>query len=284
VITQFTPNDYPSTDYRYYRALYFQAPTGTGGSTQCNDEAYIGCFLNQNTTTATFTVTPSTVPNINIYKISIQGSFFANPQLLLNSYGPCDDANTCKSINGDQYQNIAKKVQDFISATTVNITDTGLVGFTPSPMPGKPISPDFYTKNPFQVYYPIFINSPGNPQGSTANTSNFASVYQYQMKTYPSSGASPNSQTVISGLTADTCSSLTGKTYNPYSADSTNYRSTYQKYHFYYDIVDNPNVTLGYSIYANDILSNGQPSGTQTLIATGTGSTLTIINSSYFTP
>jgi len=281
----FQSNLYTPSDYRYYNALTITIPTQGIGSpvNQCTDEPTQTYLLNKNLTTVQFTTTPSTLFSGQlIYRMTVTGGIFstAQQQQLLNGYTACDSNNCKLSGVSEHFTQIINKVNTSVISPGNNITGPG---YGQAGFPGASVGPTYYTRYPFNVIFATQTNSQSNPQGATANTSNFASVYQYQMKTYPSSGASPNSQTVISGLTADTCSSLTGKTYNPYSADSTNYRSVYQKYHFYYDIVDNPSVPLGYSIYANDILANGQVSGTQTLIATGTGSTITVLNSSYFT-
>jgi hypothetical protein len=137
--------------------------------------------------------------------------------------------------------------------------------------------------DPFTMSVADLYSAGAEPGTLTAVTDNVVKMYQYQLKTYPSTGSSYS--TLVQNLSANTCSSLTGKTYNPYTADTTDYRSSYWKYSYLYKFVvtDDTGPNVIYNIFSQPI-NNGIPSVTSTLIATGTGSTLTIIDSSYFTP
>jgi hypothetical protein len=121
----------------------------------------------------------------------------------------------------------------------------------------------------------------------TGVTSDNINLYQYQVNTYPSSGVTtPNHfpQFLSPSLSATTCIGLTGLTYNPYSADSSNFRSSYWRnlYTYVIGLTDANNDV--YSIYTLPRQTNGTVSQTLTLIGTGTGSTVTVLNPTYFTP
>jgi hypothetical protein len=121
----------------------------------------------------------------------------------------------------------------------------------------------------------------------TGATSDNINLYQYQVNTYPSSGTTApfhQPQFLIPSLSATTCISLTGLTYNPYSADPTNFRSSYWRNLYTYVIgLTNPDLDV-YSIYTLPRQTNGTVSPTPILIGTGTGSTVTVLNPTYFTP
>jgi hypothetical protein len=121
----------------------------------------------------------------------------------------------------------------------------------------------------------------------TGVTSDNINLYQYQVNTYPSSGVTtPNHfpQFLSPALSATTCIGLTGLTYNPYSADSSNFRTSYWRnlYTYVIGLTDANNDV--YSIYTLPRQTNGTVSQTLTLIGTGTGSTVTVLNPTYFTP
>jgi hypothetical protein len=123
--------------------------------------------------------------------------------------------------------------------------------------------------------------------GLTGFSFDDVSIYQYQMNTYPSSGVTtPNHipQFLAPSLSATTCIGLTGLTYNPYSADSSNFRTSYWRnlYTYVIGLTDANNDV--YSIYTLPRQTNGTVSQTLTLIGTGTGSTVTVLNPTYFTP
>jgi hypothetical protein len=121
----------------------------------------------------------------------------------------------------------------------------------------------------------------------TGVTSDDINLYQYQVKTYPSSGTTApfhQPQFLIPSLSATTCISLTGLTYNPYSGDSGEFRGSYWRNLYTYVIgLTDPNLDI-YNIYTLPRQTNGTVSQTPILIGTGTGSTVTVLDPTYFTP
>jgi hypothetical protein len=123
--------------------------------------------------------------------------------------------------------------------------------------------------------------------GLTATTFDSISIKKYQMNTYPSTGTTQpfhSPQTLIPNLSATTCISLTGLTFNPYSGETIENLSSYDRYLFLYRFAITDPQQQTYDIYTLPRQSNGTLSQTPLLIGTGTGSTVTVLNPTYFTP
>ena len=138
----------------------------------------------------------------------------------------------------------------------------------------------FFYRRGLRSYIPPQLNNPT----PTAITSQNLTIYQYQLTTYPSTGSSNNTQVILTGSSALTCSIITATTYNAFSADSASYRSTFTRglYNYIFTVTDE--IANEYEIYATPLLPNGQFSPQIELIATGIEDTVTVLNPTYFTP
>jgi hypothetical protein len=171
---------------------------------------------------------------------------------------------------------------------TVNTINLPQINYNGIPNLGciVPVQFSAFPEQPFGVrkgfisYVPPAFNAPT----PTANTTQDLTIYQYQLTTYPSTGSSNNNQVILTGSSAITCSIITATTYNPYSADSTSYRSTFTRglYNYIFTVTDE--IVNEYEIYATPLLPNGQFSSQLELIATGIEDNITVINPTYFTP
>jgi hypothetical protein len=274
MISAFPPiND--STNIQYWSAVILNLGVTLANpqSPSSGQQAY---FFPVNNHIATFQFAPNVQPNLTRYEMIIECEDFIEP--IANFIAPCLRPE-CKGTNSVIYSAIVGKVLGSITLTN------NLYEANTEPLGNaEAIFPPTFPEQPFQIVYPTVINTTNT--SLTGTTTNSVKMYQYQFKTYPSTGTTYDSpQTYLSPLSAVTCNSLSGKTFNPYTGDTFDYRSSYWKYNFFYQFTTQENVPFGYNIYTVPILSNGQLSNTApTLIATGTGSTITVIDSNYFTP
>jgi hypothetical protein len=275
-------------------------------------QPFVPINLAWNTVTFESSVLPLPANNVDLYYIKINGRPFSEPDFTTFrnntvSLSTCVDAGTCTgstfySLQQDNMlaQTPPNDIGYRITSDNDEQANYGFGGFgvpffslnlnlpqNPIPVYCKTINDGNYLpQNMFIMRDYTLQISPGSVGGVlTGSTLARQRVYQYQLKTIPSSGVSVNSQTNIPSLSADTCLSLTAKTYNDTNFPNLDGLNTYTKWYYNigFQVTDDSGPNVVYNIFANPISANGQLTSPQVLIGTATGSTVTVLNAAYFT-
>jgi hypothetical protein len=266
-------------------------------STSCTDMYGLFYFAwNTVNVTFNFTTTNPALLGTTVYSMEITGTRFndAEVQQFKSFYEQqitCYDANglftLINALDNKVDQSMDSTFRSAQSSWDPNLTPDPGLDFSLTFQPGQTnvLGSGTLPVNMFNIWSPV-VTSTGNFVQLTATTYGSSQIYQYQLRTITSSGVTNNSQTLIPQLSAMTCPSITGITFNSNQfLQPDGDLNTFYKHNFLYEFVVT-NDTGPFPVYNINTynITNGNVTGSPILVGTGTGGTVTVIDSNYFTP